>query len=66
MPRLKKSFKLKAKHNQDITDLVSRLSIYFARLLRSHHAKAAELEMETGKEVAPESLKAEEPVHGGN
>ena len=43
MPRLKSSFELRAKHNQsrqDITDLVSRLSIYFARLLRAHIAKA--------------------------
>ena len=59
LPRLKRSFQLKAKHNQsrqDITDLVSRLSIYFARLLRSHHAKAAELEMKTGKEVTHGSL----------
>ena len=48
VPRLKKTFELKAKHNQsrqDITDLVSRLSIHFARLLRIHRAKAAELEM---------------------
>ena len=51
LPRLKKSFELKAKHNQsrqDITDLVSRLSIYFARLLRGHLAKAAEPKMKTG------------------
>jgi hypothetical protein len=57
---LKKSFELRAKHNQsrqDITDLVSRLSIYFARLLRCHLAKAAESKMKTGKEVAKESLK---------
>jgi hypothetical protein len=60
LPRLKKSFELKAKHNQSrqgVTDLVSRLSIYFARLLRCHLAKAAETEMKTGKEVAKESLK---------
>ena len=51
LPRLKKDFELKAKHNQsrqDITDLVSRLSIYFARLLRCHLAKAAESEMKPG------------------
>ena len=55
LPRLKESFELKAKHNQsrqDITDLVSRLSIYFARLLRGHLAKAAESKMKTGKDVA--------------
>ena len=43
LPRLKSSFELRANHNQsrqDITDLVSRLSIYFARLLRAHTAKA--------------------------
>ena len=60
LPRLKKSFELKAKHNQsrqDITDLVSRLSIYFARLLRGHLAKAAESEMKTGKDVAKGLLK---------
>jgi hypothetical protein len=61
LPRLKKHFQLKAKHNQsrqDITDLVPGLSIYFARLVRSCLAKAAELEMKTGKEVDPASLKS--------
>ena len=41
LPRSKKSFKLKAKHNQsrqDITDLVSRLPIYFVRLLSCSEA----------------------------